>query len=150
MIYFALGFIVFTVGLVFGQVGEVPQTETLGQIFQEAVGLFTNWKGLSYQYKIAGVLFILVGTAKNSVLAPHWEKLPKAIKPWVAPVLSLVAFLFMVQPFTLETALAAVATGAAAGYAAQLLDLIKMIPGVGPVIRTVIDVVGVVLKRPTK
>lgn len=113
-----------------GQPSPLTDGAGLSEIFTEVVKVFEDSKGLSYQYKIASVLFVSVAIFKNSDLQPYWDRLGKA-KPLVAPLLSLVAFLFMVQPFTLDTALAAITTGAAAGYFAQVLDALKVVPKVG-------------------
>jgi uncharacterized membrane protein YbaN (DUF454 family) len=132
---------------VLGQPVPLPGGAGLGEIFVEVVKLFQDSKSLSYQYKIAATLFILVAIFKNSALQPQWEKLGK-FKALVAPVLSLVAFLFMVQPFTVETAIAAITTGAAAGYFSQILDALKSIPTVGPFITFVSDIIGKIFKKP--
>ena len=130
------------------QVGPLPEGAGLSELFLEVVRLFKDTDGLSYQYKIASGLFIIVAISKNSALQPYWDKLGK-FKPLVAPVLSLVAFLFMVQPFTLQAFLAAISTGAAAGYFAQLLDVLKVsVPKVNLVISFVSDIVGKIFKKP--
>lgn len=133
---------------VWGQVAPIPEGAGLGDIFVEVVRLFQDSKGLSYQYKIAGALFIIVAISKNSILQPYWDKLGK-IKPLVAPGLSLIAFLFMVQPFTLNSFLAAISTGVAAGYFAQILDALKVsVPKVNLLISFVSDIVGKIFKKP--
>jgi hypothetical protein len=132
---------------VYGQVAPLPEGAGIGEIFFEVVKLFQDGKGLSYQYKIAGSLFILVAVFKNSALQPHWDKLGK-FKPFVAPILSLVAFLFLVQPFTFESFIAAVTTGAAAGYFAQIVDALKTIPKVGSFVTFLSDIIGKIFKKP--
>ncbi len=149
MLFFIIGTIVFASFAALAQ-GELPPTETISDMFGYAVALFHDWKGLTSQAKIASVIFLIVGATKNSALAPHWDKIAKQYKPWVAPFLSLVATLVMVRPLTLESFLAAMATGAAAGYAANLLDLVKTIPGVGKLVVSIIDIVGAILKRPVE
>jgi uncharacterized membrane protein YbaN (DUF454 family) len=131
---------------VFGQ-SPLPDSAGAGDIFIEVVKLFQDSKGLSYQYKISATLFILVAIFKNSSLQPYWERLGKH-KPLVAPSLSLIAFLFMVQPFTLKAAMAAIATGAAAGYFAQILDAVKTIPKVGSLITFVSETYSKIFKKP--
>jgi len=132
---------------VWGQVAPLPEGAGVGEIFIEVVRLFQDGKGLSYQYKISGILFILVAIFKNSALQPHWEKLDK-FKPFIAPLLSLVAFLFMVQPFTIETLIAAITTGAAAGYFSQIIDALKTIPSVGSFVTFLSDIIGKLFKKP--
>jgi hypothetical protein len=133
---------------VWGQVGPLPEGSSMGELFLEVVRLFNDSKGLSYQYKIAASLFVVVAIFKNSALQPYWEKLGK-IKPLVAPGLSLIAFLFMVQPFTLEALLAAITTGAAAGYFAQILDALKVsVPKVNYFLGFIKDIVGKIFKKP--
>jgi hypothetical protein len=124
-------------------------TDGLGifEIFGQVTELFSDSKGLSYQYKIATALFLIVGLFKNSMMKPLWDKLGK-FKPLVAPLLSLIAFLFMVQPFTFSTFVAAITTGAAAGYFSQVLDALKTFPKIGYVAAVISDVVGKVFKRP--
>lgn len=131
---------------VWGQPAPLPEGSGLGEIFVAVAKIFQDQAGISYQYKIASILFILIALFKNSALQPYWDKLGK-IKPLVAPFLSLVAFLFMVQPFTLETALAAVTTGAVAGYFAQILDALKTLPKVGPFFVFISDVFASIVKK---
>jgi hypothetical protein len=134
--------------LALAQVAPLPEGAGVSDIFLEVVRLFKDAEGLSYQYKIAGGLFVVVAISKNSALEPYWEKLGK-FKPFVAPVLSLVAFLFMVQPFTLQAFLAAITTGAAAGYFAQILDALKVsVPKVNLLVSFVSDIVGKIFKKP--
>lgn len=132
---------------VWGQPAPLPEDASLATIFETVVLLFSNSKGISYQYKIASGLFILVALVKNSAMAPFWDRLGK-LKPLVAPVLSLIAFLFLAQPFTVETALAAVTTGAAAGFFAQILDALKIVPSIGGILSFASAVVGKLLKKP--
>lgn len=105
----------------------LPEGAEMGQIFAEVVKVFTNWKGLTTQYKIAGILFIIIALFKHSSMRPTWDKLGRW-KPLIAPILSLLAFSLMVQPFTVEAFVAAMTTGAAAGYFAQIVDALKTIP----------------------
>ena len=124
----------------------LPEDGGFSGVFIAVTDLFSNWSELSYQYKIAGVLFIMVGLFKNSVFRPVWDSLGKW-KPLVAPTLSLIAFLFMVKPFTLSTFIAAISTGAAAGYFSQILDALKTIPKIGYLSSFISDVVGKFLKK---
>lgn len=133
-------------GYAFGQ-SSLPEGAGVGEIFLEVVKVFNESKGLSYQYKIASALFIVVAIFKNSGLQPYWNKLGVA-KPLIAPVLSLVAFLFMVQPFTVEAAIAAITTGAAAGYFSQILDVLKQVPKLGGIITFVRDIIGKIFNKP--
>lgn len=141
-------FSLFWTMIALGQVSPLPEGAGISEIFLEVVKLFKDSDSLSYQYKIAAGLFILVAIFKNSALQPYWEKLGK-FKPLVAPLLSLVAFLFMVQPFTLGAFIAAITTGAAAGYFAQILDALKVsIPTVNTLLTFVGDIVGKIFKKP--
>ncbi len=138
----------FLIALANGQTpSPLPEGAGVGEIFSSIVEIFKNWSGLSYQYKIAAVLFIIVGIFKNSALAPYWNGLGK-LKPFVAPFLSLVAFLFMIQPFTLDAFIAAITTGVAAGYFAQIVDALKLIPGLGSYIEVISIFIGKVFKKP--
>jgi hypothetical protein len=150
MKWFFFVFAIFATALVYGQiVPSISESAGMGEIFLEVVKLFQNSEGLSYQYRISGFLFLTVALAKNSVVAPYWDKLGK-LKPLVAPILSLVAFLFLVQPFTVQSAIAAIATGAAAGYLAQLVDAAKeLFPRFQALISLISDIVGKIFKRPS-
>lgn len=136
-------------GVAFGQVPPVvlPSEPTMTDMFTAVVALFGSWKTLTYQYQISAVLFLVVGLVKNSAMQPAWDKLGK-LKVLVGPVLSLVAFLFLVQPFTVQTALAAVTTGFAAGAAAQVLDVLKTVPKIGAFIHFISEIIGKILKKP--
>jgi hypothetical protein len=150
LISFLIVFCMF-MGLSMAQVPPVilPEEPKINDIVMAIVKLFGDWKSLSYQYQISAVIFLLIGLTKNSLVRPHWDKLGDA-KVIAAPVLSLVAFLLLVQPFTLEAALAAVTTGAAAVYFSQVFDLIKKIPGVGPMIVMIVDLIGKIFRKPQK
>jgi hypothetical protein len=54
----------------------------------------------------------------------------------------------MVQPFTVEAAIAAITTGAAAGYFSQILDVLKQVPKLGGIITFVRDIIGKIFNKP--
>lgn len=128
-------------------VAQLPAEPTVNDLVMAVVQLFGDWKGLSAQAKISAVIFLVLGATKNSLLAPLWNKLGDA-KFLAGPALSLLGALILVQPFTLQTAIAAITTGAAAGYFSQLLDYLKTLKGIGPILTSIIDIIGVVLKKP--
>jgi hypothetical protein len=128
---------------------EIPAEPTFSYSIAQFVELFKNWSLLSVQMKVASVLVILVGLVKNSALSPLFDKLGK-FKALVAPLLMLIAAFMYVQPFTLATAIAAITTGVAAGYFHQVLDMVKAIPGLGPVYVKIIEFIGGYLGAPKK
>ena len=137
-------------GFAMAQVPPVvlPDEPQINDLVMAVIKLFGDWKALSYQYQISGVLFLLIGATNNSIVKTYWDKLGDA-KKIAAPSLSLAAFLLLVQPFTLEAALAAVTTGAAAAYFADLFDLVKTkVPVVGTAIQFIVDIFGKILGKP--
>lgn len=117
----------------------LPEDANIGHIFAVVVNLFSQ-EGLSYQYIIASVLFVMVSFFKMSSMRALWDKLGKW-KPFVAPTLSLIAFAFLIRPFTLQAFIAAITTGAAAGYFSQLIDALKTIPSIGFIFEVLGDIV---------
>lgn len=133
--------------------GQSPLPVTSGDdfavIFGQIVKLFGQWNVLSYQYKISAILLIIVSLIKHSALRPLWDKLGK-YKALLAPVLSLIAFLFLVQPFTFQTFIAAITTGAAASYFSQVIKMLKDIPQLNIIMTIFSDILDFILKRPKK
>lgn len=125
----------------------LPDNASIEQLFSAAISLFSDFKLLSSQMKVAGVLFLLIAVVKNSMFQPLWAKLGDA-KKIAAPVLSLAAFFVMQPKLDLSVVIAAITTGAAASYLADILDLLKKIPGIGSVYVKIIDVIGMLLKKP--
>jgi hypothetical protein len=142
---FTVVFIIFSLS-VSAQVAPLPDDVDLNGIFVEVVKLFGSWKGLTYQYQIAAILFILVGFFKNSSMKFLWDKLGKA-KALMAPTLSLIAFMFLIRPFTFDAFIAAITTGVGASYMSQIFDVIKELPKVGPKLRSMIEFLGIFVKR---
>lgn len=101
--------------------------------------------GLPWAGKIASVVLLIIAAFKVSVLNDLvWSKLG-AFKAVAAPVLGLVAGVLMlsVSPggITVAGLLAYVGAGAGAVLLHELLDMVKAIPGIGPLWVTVIGVI---------
>ena len=106
---------------------DIPVADFLTQIIQAVKG----FGGLSWMLKVASVCLVIVSSMKVSALKPLWDKLGTAQK-WVAPVLALIAgLLSQGTSISWASALAYLGAGAAAPYIHDLLDLIKVIPGIG-------------------
>jgi len=137
------------ISFAFGQ--EVPPSvgDQIKGIWELVIGL----KGLSGMALASGIIFLLVGLSKVSILAPYWDKLGKA-KTFVAPALALLGAILGV--FTLEGGFtwanmgAVLMTGAGALAISNIFDSVKAIPGVGSVILSIISLIEKVLLKPKK
>ena len=108
-----------------------------------------DFGGLSWIGKVAIIVALLIGsmkvTALNNLL---WNKLGK-FKAWLAPVLGLVGGVLSLiasgTPLTLASLMAYMSAGAGAVILVELLEMVKIIPGIGPIWLSLIDVLEKVL-----
>ena len=129
----------------------VPAVEpSVGDIFQQIIAAIGDWKKLGWQAGLAGVFTVLLSTMKNSLLrAWLWDKVPEWGKVLVAPILSIAIFaLAMGSAFDVKAFVAALTTGVAAVYLHQLLDGLKKAPFIKDWMKSVIDFIAKLLKKP--
>ena len=129
----------FVTSYAFAQDVVAPQ-DFLAQVLQ----VIKDFGGLSMMAKIASIVMIVISSMKVSFLSPYWAKLGN-LQAWLAPVLGLVAGLLMVASgsgsLTWASAMAYALSGAGAIMLHNLLDLVKAIPGLGPIYVSVIDII---------
>jgi hypothetical protein len=131
--------------LVFGQ--DVVNETTLSDLLTQISTIFNSWAAWSVTAKISGILFLAVGSIKNSIISKYtWDKLGK-FKFIVAPAFSLIAHLIIVSPFTWNTVWLALTTGICSGFLADLLDAIKVIPGIGTTWVKIVTWIGSLLGK---
>ena len=109
------------------------------EFLQKVLDFIAKFGGLGTMGQVSGVLMLLIASMKVSFIKPLWDKLG-AYQALVAPMLSLVAGLVMVQPFSLEAAVAFLLTGLGAVAFHELLDVVKAMPWVGPAYKKLIEI----------
>lgn len=120
--------------------------DSLMAFLMEILQAVSGWKGMPVQFVLAGVVALLVSSLKVDLLRKYlWDRLGP-YKVLVAPVLSLLGALVMVQPFTWSTLWAALTTGAGAIALYELFKVLKALPGVSPLVTKIIDVLSRWLK----
>lgn len=122
----------------------------IAAIFQQIMKAIGDWKAIGWQAGLAGVLTVLLSTMKNSLLrAWLWDKVPEWGKVMVAPLLSIAIFaLGMGAAFDVKAFFAALTTGAAAVFLHQFLDGLKKAPFIKEWMKSVIDFLAKLLKKP--
>jgi hypothetical protein len=116
---------------------EIPADQFFGQI----IDMIRQFGGLSWAGKIAAIVLILIASMKVSFLRPLWDKLGKA-KPWAAPVLGLIAGVLSLTvqgSLSFSGVMAYLIAGAGAVLLSEMLELVKVIPGIGPMYVAVIN-----------
>lgn len=108
-----------------------------GTFISQAVSSFQNFGTLAWGAKIAVIITILISSMKVTFLDDLiWNKLGPAVQIWVAPILGLLAGIFLPllsgSAFQWSTLFAYVGAGMGAMYLHEILDLVKAIPGIGP------------------
>lgn len=106
----------------------VSTADFLAQVIQFA----QTAGGMTWMGKIAGGVMLLIASMKVTVLNNWiWSKLG-SFQIWAAPALGLVAGIVSLgSGLTLPAAIAYAFAGAGAVYLHELLDKVKMIPGLG-------------------
>ena len=105
----------------------VSDLDFLTQLFN-AVKAFG---GLGALGKLALVISLVIGSMRVTFLAPLWDKLPGAVKPWMAPLLAALVGFLSLSKFDGATLLAFMMTGGGSVLLDNVLDGIKSIPGIG-------------------
>lgn len=111
---------------------DLPASDFLLQLFSAIKDL----GGMAWAGKVCAIVALLIGSTKVSFLrAALWDKLG-AYKVLVAPLLGLaggaVAYFSSGVQLTLANATAYIFAGAGAVLLSELLEVVKAIPGIGP------------------
>lgn len=126
-------------------VADLPVMDFMSQVFAAVQG----FGGLSWGLKVASVLFLVIASMKVSVLRSYtWDKVPQALKVWLAPFLALLAGLFSLGSFDKVALAAWVFAGAGAILLQNLLEGIKQIPGIGQGVLSAISFIELLLRKP--
>jgi hypothetical protein len=99
-------------------------------------------RNVSWQVEVMAVITLIISSMKVTVLNQwFWSKLG-TLQDWLAPALGLALGMTNVyMGGNWQDVLAYVAAGAGAPYLHDLLDLIKVLPGIGPLWVDFIDVI---------
>jgi hypothetical protein len=124
---------------------EISPADFLTQIMKA----IQDFGGLPTVLKIASIIMLIISSMKVSLLRKLlWDKLGDGLKPWIAPLLGLIAGILGLASdgeITLATVFAYISAGAGAIILHELLDSVKKIPGIGPVYQTIIDLIQAAL-----
>lgn len=118
----------------------VPVADWLGQLL--AVIKDFGASGMTWQVKAAAIIMLIVSSMKVSVLNDwFWSKLGK-FQIWFAPALGLLAGIVnALSGGSWSDVWAYVAAGGGAVFLHELLDLVKMIPGIGSMWISLINII---------
>lgn len=113
--------------------------------FAQVMAAMQSFGGLSTMAKISSVILLLVASMKVSFLKSLiWDKLGAA-QAWVGPLLGLIAGVLGIgnggAPITLASVMAYAAAGGGAVLLHELLDSVKVLPGIGSVYVSIINVI---------
>lgn len=135
--------------MAFAQEVMIPE-EDLGYIFSQLLKAIGDWKAIGWQAGLAGMLTLLIGTMKNSLLRAYiWDKIPQPAKVLVAPLVAIIVFaLGMGKDFSVGAFIAALTTGVASVYLHQLILALMQAPFVGEKVKAVLDFLAKLLKKP--
>jgi uncharacterized membrane protein HdeD (DUF308 family) len=119
----------------------------LTALLASIMDLWHSFPSLPIAGKIAGCLVILIGLVKSSLLKPLWDK----CGPWkalVAPAIGLIVSILSISPMSWAGVLQGLAGGVLAVGISQLMDAVKLMPGVGPTWVSIINVIEKLLGAP--
>jgi hypothetical protein len=133
---------------------EVVQDEKVSSedFLQQVLSVIKSFGGLPMVLQISSIIMLIISSMKNSLLRELlWDKLGDGLKPWIAPLLGLIAGLLGVAsegPVTFASVFAYMSAGAGAIILHELLGTLKAMPGIGPVYLSIIDIIQRALKSP--
>lgn len=130
--------------LVISQIKSDSQLASLdvGPFLSDALQGFQAIGGASGMAKIAIIILLLIASMKvNLINNALWSKIPDKFKGWLAPGLGLLAGLLLLPKLSLAAVMAYVVSGGGAVALHEILDLVKLIPGIGSMWVSLIDIV---------
>jgi hypothetical protein len=132
---------------------QATDVVTMDQFSIDVLQAIQKFGGMTWLGKVASIVFLVLASMKVSFFNQiFWSKLGR-LQPWMAPALGLLAGILAPavtgEAWTLSGALAYMAAGSGAIILHELLGLIKVIPGIGPVWIKVIEVLESVTGGPT-
>lgn len=123
----------------------IPAPVAPGDFFNQVLAFIQSWGGIPTILKVAGIITILVASMKVTYLNTLiWSKLGGA-QVYVAPALGLIAGILGIgnggAAITAASIFAYVSAGAGAVFLHEILDSVKVIPGIGAIYVTIITIV---------
>lgn len=132
---------VFTGIFAFAQSPVAAPVNIDSDFLMQVASVIHSFGGLNMMAKIAAIITLLISSMKVSFLLPYWEKLG-SLQIWVAPILGLaVGFMSLGKDITFASAFAYMSAGLGAVYLHEILDKIKLIPGLGQVYIAIIGII---------
>jgi hypothetical protein len=124
-----------------------------GQVF----ALIKSWGGLESSVRISMVITLIISSIKVSFFKKFWDSLvikvdgkTISLQILVVPVLSLIIGIYSQGKISFEAAIAYIIMGGGAVYLHEVMDFIKSLPIVNPIVKMIVEIVGYVLggKKP--
>lgn len=105
------------------------------------------WGGISFTFKMAGIVALLIGSMKVSFLSPIWNWFGRG-KVFVAPTLGFLAGILALGPFSWTKVFAFSLSASGAVILNEILNGLKGFPGFGPMYMTTIEFLSSILGGP--
>lgn len=122
--------------------------DELSAILNQVIQFIGQWGDFSAQAKLANIVLIIVALWKTSFLRNlFWDKLG-VWKVVVAPALGVLGAFLAIEPFTWSAVWTGLQGGLLAVAVHQLLEVVKVLPGIGSVYVGIIDFIAKLLKAP--
>lgn len=120
--------------------------------FGQVLNLVKTWGGLEASVKISAIITLIISSMKVSFLKKFWDALVikingqvYSLQILVVPVLSIVIGLSTQGKLSIEAVFAYLVMGGGAVYFHEIMDFIKTLPIVNPIIKVIVDIVSYVL-----
>lgn len=116
-----------------------PDADFVTKLFAYIQG-FGGYAGLA---RVSGIIVLLIASMKVSFMQPLWAKLG-GLQIWLAPILGFVGGLLASLAsgsFSWAAVSAYALAGGGAVFLHEILDLVKVIPGLGPIWVSIISMV---------
>lgn len=121
--------------------------EQLIAFISEILSTVGGWKGMPVEFILSGVLALIVSSLKVDLIRSLlWDRLG-SYKVLLAPGLSLLGALVVVQPFTWGTVWVALSTGAGAIALYEIVKALKTLPFISPAVSKVLDLADLFFKK---
>src|SRR4051812_33026890 len=101
-------------------------------LFDQVLSLIYAWGGIPFTLKVSGIILVVVSMLKVTAFRPMWDFLGPC-KAFLCAFLALLGGIFSLgQNMTAAGILAYLFSGAGAVVLHEMLDQVKLIPGIGP------------------
>lgn len=114
------------------------------------VDYLKNLSGLGTMGMLSATITLLISLWKSSFLQPYWAAMPEWMKRWMGPVLGMVSAVLALGPLSWATVMAGLSSGMLAAALHDLLDTLKVVPGLSPIYIAIINTIESFLGSPAE